>query len=228
MDHLRKDVQLSIIVLKYALEKDSACLSLPKALELLSDEELRFAFSDSNPKLDIIEDNAEVEQILEHAYNAGVYAYNLHKNSKNKPKEDEECAFLLAMLNSTDNLLIETANKEQKDYIQELSSQYEGMSNKIQDLFNIGYAGNYLKLVYAKKIGLPEKTANILNHWNNIEKSEDYEKPLVQILYAAEMLQYYSEEKVEFYQMNPEILAEFNIITEEQLKYVLKKVKAVR
>lgn len=228
LENLRKDLQLSIVILKYALEKDPSCFSLPKALDVLTNEELKFIFSDSNPKLDIIDDNPVVEEILAHAYNTGLYAYNLYKNSKNKPEVDEEFVFLLGMFNSLDDLLIETANKEQKDYVKELSNQYDGMSDKIQDLFNLGYAGNYLKLVYAKKLGLSDEVANVLNHWNNIEKAEDSEKSLIRILYVAEMLQCYSEEKIDFYQIYADILAQFNITSEEQFKYVLKKVKVIR
>lgn len=228
LEIFRKDIMLSLVLLKYALEKDPACFSLPKALDLLSDDELRFIFSDSNPKIDVIEDNPVVEENLEHAYNAGLYAYNLYRNTKNRFTVDDEYVFLLGMINSIDNILIETANTEQKNYIVELSNQYDGMSDKIQDLFKLGYAGNYLKLVYAKKLGLAEEIADILNNWNNIENATDSEKPLIELLYTAEMLQAYSEEKIDFYQIDSNILAQFNITTEEQFKYVMKKVKTIR
>ena len=221
---IRSDASLSLLILKYALEKDKKCFSIPAALNLLSDEELRFIFSDSNPSCDFLDTNDEREKLLEHAEKVAYYSYNLYKNARDLKLDDgEEYFYLSGLFNNFGRILLKTASEEQKQYIQELSNQYEGLSEKILDVFKLGNASNYLSLIYMKKCGFSEETAVKLSSWNTLHLLTAEEKKEVQILYLAEIMAYYEEGLVDFYQIDKEVLSEYQIQTEEQFKAIIKK-----
>jgi len=224
---IRKDVTLSLLLLKYAREKDKKCFNLPVALSLLSDEELKFIYSDSNPSCDFIESTPETDTLWSHAYRVAFYAYNLYKNTSNLEIEDgDEYFYLAGLLNNFGRVLLSSASEEQKSYIKELSDQYEGMSQKILDIFRLGNASNYLTLVYLRKFGFSEEEAIKLSTWNTMHLLMEEEKPIVSILYVAEMMCYYEEGKLDFYQLDKEILSKYKITDEKQFKAVIKKLKA--
>ena len=87
---IRRDVTLSLLLLKYARKKDKNCFNLSKALNMISDDELKFIYSDSNPSCDFMDMTPEKEKLWGHAYKVAFFAYNLYKNSSDIDVEDGE------------------------------------------------------------------------------------------------------------------------------------------
>ena len=225
---IRNDVTLTLLLLKYALEKDSNCFSIPSALNLLSDDELRFVFSDSNPTCDFIFPRAELENLWSHSKRTAFFAYNLYKNDKNistDSNEDEEYFYTAGLLNDFGKILLETASQEQKQYIEELSSHYEDISDKILDVFRLGNASSYLSLIYMRKFGFSETLANRLSSWNTIKKVEESSKDVVDILYLSELMGYYEDGTADFYQIDKNLLSKFDITDENQFKSAIQRLK---
>ena len=224
---IRRDVTLSLLLLKYAREKDKNCFNLSKALNMISDDELKFIYSDSNPSCDFMDMTPEKEKLWGHAYKVAFFAYNLYKNSSDIDVEDgEEYFYLAGLMNNFGRVLLSTASEEQKSYIKELSDQYEGKSQKILDIFKLGNTSNYLTLVYFRKFGFSEETALKLSTWNTLHLLNEEERPIVSILYLAEMMCYYEEGKLDFYQLDKDILARYKITDEKQFKTVINKLES--
>lgn len=224
---LRKDITLTLLTLKYAMEKDKNCFNLPKALEILSDQDLKFIFSDSNPTSDFIPVSDDLKQSWKHAYRTAFFAYNIYKNKNPLGMEfDDEGMYLLGLLNNIGSVLPQTASEEQKEYIVELTDQYEGVSEKIRDVFKTGSSNNYISSIFTKKIGLSENVYTIMKTWNISDNIPEEHKEAAKILYLAEMMQYFSEGAVEFYQIDKQILQENNIEDEEQFKSIINQMSA--
>lgn len=226
LDFIRNDTTLSLLILKYALEKDSSCFSLPKAIELLTDQELKFIFSDSNPSVDKIQPTEKLEKCFNNAKRAAFYAYNLHKNFQNiQPERDSEYFYLLGLLNNIGLIFLNTASDEQKEYVKELCNQYDNIGDEILEFFEIGNAGNFISLVYAKSLKMPEYIYNVFSKWNYVEFF-DKNRPDFEILYLAQMLGFYEDKIAEYYQIDQTVLKDFQITSESQLKYILKQLTA--
>lgn len=221
---IRDDVTLSLLVLKYAIEKEKDCFSITHGLDLLSDIELKFIFSDSNPVCDLIDKTDEIENLWTHAKRTAFFAYNLYKNTEdtNIPNS-QEYFYTAGLLNNFGRILIKTASDEQKQFINELSNQYEGLSEKILDVFRLGNASNYLTLVFLKKIGFNEEFSVMLSTWNTPELVLENEKVIVDVLYMAEMMSYYNEKMVDYYQLDKKVMKKFGITSENQLRTVIKQ-----
>ena len=106
-----------------------------------------------------------------------------------------------------------------------LAEQFEEYSDKILDVFNFGNSNNYLKRAYIKKMNFEEDISVILSCWNNSDKVREDLIPIIDILYVAEMMQYYDEKQVEYYQVDKMILKKFKIGDEKQFKTVLVQMK---
>ncbi len=227
---LREDVGLSLLAQKYALEKDKNQVGVKKTLALLSDDELRYIYSDSNPTIRLVDDTPLLENMVFHAQRTAYFAYNLFKNyaeKMNKAEElDADAMYSMGLFNTLGFILIETQTPEQRQYMEELSQQYEEDWQKIMDVFNFGNTSNYIKRIYAKKFQLPAYATYIISCWNTRRgKLPEHLSFGVDTLYMAEMMQFYDEKIADFYQVDKKLLSKYGIADEKQFKSMITQMK---
>jgi hypothetical protein len=218
---IRKDLALSLLIFKDVLEKDKKCFSLTKGLALLSDYDLKFIYSESNPRNRIIEDTGFFAHILRHSRRVAYFTYNLYKNcpAKDNFPQDENYMYLLGLFNSMGAVLIAGASKAQTDYITELSQQYPEYGEKILDIFLNRNASTYLSMVAAKRFGFARGVYYDLVGWNGLEQvPKGGDRDRVAILHLAEMLDFYRRRMTDFYQVDKYALRLFNIKDENQFR----------
>ena len=226
---IREDTGLALLAQKYAMEKDANAVGIKKCLSLLSDQELRYVYSDSNPSIRIVDNTPLLETMVFHAQRTAYFAYNLFKNyiEKNQAEElNADIMYSIGLFNSIGFMLIETQTAEQRQYMEELSQQYEEDWNKIMDVFNFGNTANYIKRIYAKKFQMPPFVTYLISCWNSRRgKLPERFEFAVDMLYIAEMMQYYDEKIADFYQIDKKILRRYDISDEKQFKSMITKMK---
>ena len=226
---IREDTGLALLAQKYAMEKEKTAIGVKKCLSLISDEELKYIYSDSNPSIRIIDNSPLIENMNFHAQRTAYFTYNLFKNfiENNKAEElNADIMYSLGLFNSIGFIIIETQTEEQSQYMTELSQQYDESWQKIMDVFNFGNTANYIKRIYAKKFGMPSYATYIVSCWNS--RRGKLPEPLtfaVDILYMAEMMQYYDEKIADFYQIDKKILSKYGISDEKQFKTMITQMK---
>lgn len=223
-DLVSKDTMLTMLLLKRAKENGSKEFNLVKVFENFTDDQLREIYSLENPDVSIVRSDKETKQYFAHAKNVAFYAYNIAKNYPDENSNTPEELYTIGLLNNLGIILLKTASNEQKTYVDELLKNYD-IADKIRDVFYSGIEAGYLGMVYAKKENLPEIICSVLGFWNNYDDEEAGQFRAHKIIYFAECLQYYDEGIIEFYQIDAAVLKEFNIITEDQFKYVLRQLK---
>ncbi len=216
------DPTLSMLLLKSAAEKKSSELNLLKVFETFSNEELKKIYSQENPEIHIIELNSEIKEYFIHAKKVAFFAYNLAKNFREKLSLSPEELYSLGLLNSFGMIILRTQNEEQKQYVKDLLGNYD-VAEKIRDVFYSGIETSFLGMIYSKKIGLPEVVTQTLGYWNNFEESNKKYFSAIKFVYLAEVLQYYQEQKIFYFQIDKDILKEFNITSEKHFKYILEQ-----
>ena len=223
---IRSDPTLTLLLLKYAREKDSTCFNFTKAMSMLTDNDLKYIFSDSNPNCEFIDPTEKMKDIWEHSRRVAFYAYNLFKNSPYTDITDgEEVLYLLGLLNSLGAIFLATASHEQLEYITELSRQYDDYGDNILDMFRYGNAATFLTMVVAKRFGFERDTCNKLVSWNGLALVPDFSISEVSILHLAESLQYYDEGMIDYYQIDKNVRKAFNLSNESQFKALLANLK---
>jgi hypothetical protein len=211
------------------MEKEHDAIGVKKCLSLITDDELKYIYSDSNTSIRLIDNTPLMENMIFHAQRTGYFTYNLFKNfiEHNKAEElNADIMYSLGLYNSIGFQIIETQTEEQRQYMTELSQQYDENWQKIIDVFDFGNTANYIKRIYAKKFGMPSYATYIISCWNS--RRGKLPEPLtfaVDILYMAEMMQYYDEKMADFYQIDKKILRKYGITDEKQFKTMITEMK---
>ena len=223
----RKDLSLALLPFKEVLEKDKNCFNLQKAIAMLSDYDLKYIYSESNPRNRLIEDESSFGDIINHSRRVSYYTYTLYKNFKAKDTfpQDEDYMYLLGLFNSLGATLLSGASKGQLDYIKELSQQYNELGDKILDIFLNRNISTYLSMVAAKRFGFARGVYYDLVGWNGLERVPDCDRARVAILHLAEMVDFYTIGMADFYQIDKYALSLFDIVDEKQFKKLATDLK---
>lgn len=224
---VRKDLSLALLPFKDVLEKDKKCFDLKKAIAMLSDYDLKFIFSESNPRNRIIEGTDFFKEILRHSRHVAYYVYTLYKNCPVKEVigQDENYMYLLGLFDSLGALFLAGASKNQIDYITELSQQYSEFGEKILNIFLNRNASTYVTMVAAKRLGFPRNVYYDFVGWNGLSLVPDTYKDRIALLHLAEMVDFYSVGMVDFYQVEKLSLKIFNIADEKQFAKIVNDLR---
>ncbi len=223
LKNVREDPTLSILLLKEALKQDSNVVEIPKAMELLSDEDLRRIYSADNKEIYVVDDTAESTRLWNHAKNTAFFAYNLTKNMNNlEAQYSAEELYSAGLLNSLGLVLLESATEEQRNYMKEFTAQYE-FADKLCDVFWGGNSHNYINLIYAKRLGFSDDFACKISYWNYWEMAPEKFLNAIYTVYISEMIQHYTERQIDYYQVDKRALDYFGIKNESQFCMLAKK-----
>ena len=223
-DYISKDLILSMLMLKKSLQKKDTNLNLLEVFNTFTDGELREIFSLDNPDLSVINTTEDTKKYFDHSRNVAYYAYNIAKNFALPGALSPESLYTLGLLNSIGLVMIKTATPEQTQYVDDLLKNYD-VAQQIKDIFYRGITADYIGMVFAKKEGFPSIVSSVFGFWNNIESIDLDNLANHKVIYFAEMLQCYDEGRIEFYQLDKEILKEFNITAEVQFTHILDELK---
>lgn len=214
--YIRDDVTLSLALIIAGVKKDKTCNTILKAFNLFTEDELRKVFSNEENNFSIVQETDLTNYLWEHSRRTAFFAYNLFKN---KPevinKYDSDLIYTSGLLNGLGFILLNCASTEQHSYIDELCKNYEA-PEKVSDIFWNGNAQAYLNLIFTKRAGLPDDLSGIVATWNYWEMAPENCLEAIYTVYLAEMLQYYLEKGIEFYQVDKRVLDYFNITSENQ------------
>lgn len=222
---ISRDVTLTCLLLKHACVKESNCSKISTALEIIGYENLKKIYNTSNSEIRIIKQKDDLKGRWKQSYETAFYAYNLAKNFKIETDFDDEEIYLIGLLHNLENILIETATKEQKKIL--MSSILEkGITEADFNLLRYEHCCGASECLIAKAWSLPKKLTDLALCINHVEKAASGENKLAYLLYIAEMMQHYKNKQMEFYQIDEYIRNMFKIDSEEKLNLIISKLEA--
>lgn len=221
---VRRNISLAMAVLKKAAEKNIFELNLYSVIVSLTDSDLKEIFSKTNSFFRIVPESDDLKYLFEHARKVSVLCYNLAKNAEKLQLDffaEAEHMFAVGLLSSAGMLMIKSKTPEQAEIVNAMQN------NDARYIFETGITSGFINLQYAKSIGFPDSAAYQMAGWNCLRLCPPQVASFMRILYLAEIIQYYSEGFVEFYQINKDVLSSFKINDETQLHFVLEQIKTV-
>ena len=223
IDLISKDVSLTALLLKDAAAKGHSCSKITNAFQALGRDAVVALLKKDNPAFRVIDKKLDVRNLWEHERTVAYFAYNLAKNSQ-EVRFDLEEIYVAALLHDIECLLLEVATPEQKEAVQKLATSLDE-KGVLYDLFlkDFGHSSGCYKV--AQSWGLPETIAQVVRYHNNPSYAPEGIKPVVYVVYLADILQYYEKGQAEYYQLNTEALEFFGIHTKGQLDFMLKQLK---
>ena len=221
IEAISKDVTLASVLLKDVAAKGHSCSKITCAFEILGRNNVLALLSKDNPAIRIIKKADDIRNFWKHESDVALYAFNIAKNTP-EFKFDLEEIYVSALFHDIECLLLEVATDEQKQTVQKLADSLDNTGTLYQlFLKDFGHSRGCYKL--AQKWGLPETIAQIIRYHNNPSYAPEEIQQIVFVVYLADILQYYEQEKVEFYQINKDVLDYFQIHTKGQLDFMLKR-----
>lgn len=221
---IQSDITLSLILLSAAVKKDKSYDDIFSAFDLFTDEELKEIYAPENCKVYEIAETEENKLLWEHSRRSAFFAFNLLKNRQDTSEKYRDGQLYTAgLLYNIGTLLTRCATEEQKTYLRDLSSHYNEV-DKIWDMFWNGNSHNYLNQVYAKRLGLPDDLSCVLSTWNYWELAPDHLIDAIYIVYLSEIMQYYQDGMIEFYQIEKKALDFYNVTSENQFKTLCSRI----
>ncbi|MBR5401996.1 MAG: HDOD domain-containing protein [Treponema sp.] len=223
IDYISNDAFLTSIILKDASENGACCSKITQAFDALGRDKILQVLSKDNSKLRLIKKQKEIQQFWKHESDVAFYAYNLAQNFSDAAVDKEE-VYICGLLHDIECLCLKAASDEQKDKVKKLASTLDE-SGRLYELFinDFGHSRGCYMLV--QKWGLPEKISQVILFHNNPSFTDEQFKPLVYIIYLADILQYYNNSQTDFYQINKDVLKFFNIDSKAKLDYIVKQLK---
>ena len=223
---IAKDVTLTALLLKNACAKKSGCADLNEAFDLIGIDNIKTLISNENPDIYIVKKSIDKANIWDHSYKVAYFAYNLAKNMEEDKNISPDEIYLIALLHDIECILIESSLNTNPA---EFYAHYEqlGVSQDVINMINNNswHSVGGSKLI--RKWGLKEEFAKIIENYKKIEMAAEDIKKVASIIYLADIMHYYSENKIEFYQIDKSLLNSFGIENEIQLKHVIDEIKAI-
>ena len=227
VDFICRDVTLASIILKESALKGHSCSKISQAFAFLGKDTVSQLLSTENQGLRVINKNLDVRHFWQHEYDVAFYAYNLALNYNGRHPEaalDTEVVYVCALLHDIECLLLEVSTDEQKQSVQKITQKLDD-GEKIYSLFLQDFGHSRGCYMLAQKWGLPYEVAQVIHYHNNPDNAPEEVRELVYIVYLADILQYYRQDKVEFYQINETVREWFNIEDKQTLDFIISSMK---
>ena len=226
VDFIAKDVSLASVLLKDVAAKGHGCSKITMAFELLGRDAVQELLSPQNPNIRLIKREEDVRNFWKHEYDVAFFAYNIARNQKNLVVDLEE-VYVCALFHDIECLLLEVATDEQKEAVKKLAASIDP-EGKLYELFEKDFGHSRGCYMIAQKWGLPESVSQVIHYHNNPTYAPAAIRDIVYVVYLADILQYYQVGKVEFFQLNQDVLEFFGIDSKEKLDDMVSQILSVQ
>lgn len=221
---ISRDVTLTCLLLKHVTIKETDCIKISTALDIIGFENLKKIYNRNNKELRVIKREEDIHQFWPHSYQSAFYAYNFVKNFDIDHQFDPEEMYIFSLLHCLESILLETASAENKKRLMD-NFQEKGITPEDFALLKQDHCHGSSRCLVAQTWGLPVKLEKQLVLYREPEKIEEENKRFSYLLYLAEIFQYYKEERIAYYQINENALKEFNIDSEEKLQFIISRLE---
>lgn len=153
-----------------------------------------------------------------HAYKAAFYSYNLALNFFGKKKEYSdfvEDSYICGLLHDMGKIGFETVHPETLDKIKEICTQ-KGLDAGVFEKLIAGVDHCEIGALIAEKWNFPDTITEVIRYHHDPESAPKKIRPLVGLIYLADMTIHYQNYEVTFEQFDSDILKYFGLLDENK------------
>ncbi len=168
--------------------------------------------------------NGNNEKLWRHAYQVAFYSYNLAMNFCAKDRALVEDSYVCGLLHDMGKIVFENAHP---DYLESIKSicTAKGISPEIFEKIVSGVNHGEIGARIAEKWNFPKNLVDVIRYHHSPESAPEEEKTLVSLVNLADSICHYQEYELEYYQIDPEVLARFNITSEAGFVRISEKLQ---
>ncbi len=225
IDVINKDVTLSYLLLKNSILENKENYTYTKAIESLGIEKVKEIFDKKNTEIKPATQSKYTKKLWDNARKVAFYAYNLAKNTGLDKKYSLEDIYISALLHDIECILIAEASDKQKNAVENKSKELN-IPNDVKNMFVENSLHNKGGALFLEKNNFPAIICNVVKFHNKPENAPSEYKVISALIYFADMIQYYVNGKIEFYQINEDIKKLFKFDKEDKLRAFIKAVES--
>lgn len=164
------------------------------------------------------------EKLWKHAYQVAFYSYNLAMNFCAKDRAVVEDSYVCGLLHDMGKIIFESAHP---DYLESVKSicNAKGISSELFEKIVSGVNHGEIGARIAEKWNFPESLVEVIRYHHSPENAREGDRLLVSLVNLADAISHYQEFELEYYQFDPDVLALFNITSENALARISEKLK---
>lgn len=164
------------------------------------------------------------EKLWKHAYQVAFYSYNLAMNFCAKDRAVVEDSYVCGLLHDMGKIIFESAHP---DYLESVKSicNAKGISSELFEKIVSGVNHGEIGARIAEKWNFPESLVEVIRYHHSPENARKGDRLLVSLVNLADAISHYQEFELEYYQFDPDVLALFNIASENALARISEKLK---
>ena len=225
---ISSDVSLTTDLLKlvnsatFALA--SPCRSIADAVKLVGLRGIKNMLISVGSLNSLKELSGEKKELWTHSYKVAFYAYNLARNFCSSERNVVEDSYVCGLLHDMGKLVFENAHPDFIDKIKGICAK-KGIPADIFEKLLAGVNHGEVGALIAEKWNFPEVIVSVIRYHHSPDLAPENTKKLTSLVYLSDMLVHYHSKEVDYYQFEPEVLAMFNITSEQQLQKILDRLE---
>ena len=168
--------------------------------------------------------NGNNEKLWQHAYQVAFYSYNLAKNFCANDRSVVEDSYICGLLHDMGKIVFENEHPAYLESIRSICTA-KGISPEIFEKIVSGVNHGEIGARIAEKWNFPKNLVDVIRFHHSPENAPAEEKVLVSLVNLADSICHYQEHELEYYQIDPEVLATFNINSEAGFMRISEKLQ---
>lgn len=167
----------------------------------------------------------EQRKLWDHSYRVAFYSYNLARSFYASQRAIVDDAYVCGLLHDMGKVVFDFAHPKLIEKVKQICEN-KALSTSLIERLASGSNHAEIGALIAQKWNFPEIIGDSIRYHHDPDAAPENVKKLVGVVYLANMLVHYGEGDIEFYQFDPEILKEFRVENEEQLKKIAERLEA--
>lgn len=164
------------------------------------------------------------ENLWRHAYQVAFYSFNLAKNFCAGDRSVVEDSYVCGLLHDMGKIVFENAHPDYLESIKNICMS-KGISAEIFEKIISGVNHGEIGAKIAEKWNFPKTLVDVIRFHHSPESALPEERTLVSLVNLADSISHYQNNELEFYQIDPDVLAAFNITTEAGFSRISEKLQ---
>lgn len=220
--HISNDVALTTDLLKLvnsaAFSLAKKCTSITEAVKLVGIRGIKNLLYSIGSIRILGSSSDEQKHLWEHSYKVAFFSYNLARNFLHNRAVTED-AYVCGLLHDLGKIVFSIMYPELLDRIQTIRAS-KNLPDKVYDALMSGANHAEIGAELAEKWNFPLALVNAIRYHHNTDDAPTEYKDLALTVSLADMLVYFVEGTIDYYQILPELLYHFNIDSEAQLRKI--------
>ncbi len=223
---ISSDVSLTTDLLKLvnsaAFSLSSPCQSILKAVQLVGIRGIKDLLYSLGATKVLSNSTDENSKIWQHSNKVAFFTYNLARGFCSTQRNVVDDSYVCGLLHDMGKVIFYDIHQDNLEQFNEVCTK-KNIPRTLFEQICSGVNHSEIGAMIAEKWNFPSVISQSIKFHHNPSMAPDEYKTLCELVYLANMIVYYSEEQMEFYQFDVNILKKYNLDSIENLDAITNR-----